>query len=209
MKKFMIIFTVGAVLLTGCSAAPDKTGATKVVSVDVSTLSREHKDGDLGYDLSKSVPVGGEHNARWAACKLWYTPVATEYAIHSMEHGAVWIAYLGTVSDSEVERLEELTAKYPYLLATPTELLPAPIVVSAWGVQMTTNDAGDPKIEEFVKKYAQGPQTPEPGAPCKEGGVNTPAEANKVPAATPVSGAEAPATEGEEGESMLEEEIAP
>jgi hypothetical protein len=35
--------------------------------------------------------------------------------------------------------------------------------------------ANDPRIAQFIQKYAQGPQTPEPGAPCS-GGTGTPAQ---------------------------------
>jgi predicted small secreted protein len=193
----MLILASVALAATSLTACGEKTpSAGADVIVDASTLSREHAEGPLGYDLSKSVPVGGVHNARWAACQVWYTPVAPEYAIHSMEHGAVWVAYVAMMSDPEVADLVELSAKYPYLLATPHESLPAPIVASAWGVQIKLNSTKDPRLEEFIAKYAQGPQTPEPGAPCAEGGLTSPVEASTVGAAVVDNGTpSAPAVE--------------
>ena len=176
-----LIGAIGAVvLLTACGGGSAPTATSGELNVDPSTLSREHAAGPLGYDLAKSVPLGGVHNSRWAACQVWYTPVAPEYAIHSMEHGAVWVAYVATMSDPEVEDLVEFSAKYPYMLAAPYTELPAPIVATAWGVQIMVNNTKDPRLEEFIKKYAQGPQTPEPGAPCTEGGITSAAEASSV-----------------------------
>ena len=72
-------------------------------------LSQEHKDTKLGYFLGKEIPMGGIHNAYWANCQAWSTPVAAEYAIHSMEHGATWIAYNNLLKANEIKILENLT----------------------------------------------------------------------------------------------------
>lgn len=184
MKRTLLGLALAALAASTLTACGEKTpSAGADVKVDASTLSREHAEGPLGYDLSKSVPVGGVHNAKWAACQVWYTPVAPEYAIHSMEHGAVWVAYIATMSDPEVGDLVELSAKFPYLLATPHQELPAPLVASAWGVQIKLDSTKDPRLEEFIAKYSQGPQTPEPGAPCAEGGLTSAVEASSVNAA--------------------------
>ncbi|MPZ29305.1 MAG: DUF3105 domain-containing protein, partial [Micromonosporaceae bacterium] len=45
----------------------------------------------------------------------------------------------------------------------------APVVASAWGKQLPLDSADDPRLKEFVRTFAQGPQTPEPGAPCTGG----------------------------------------
>jgi hypothetical protein len=55
------------------------------------------------------------------------------------------------------------------VLVSPYPGLPAPVVASAWGVQEWFHTAGDPKLNDFVSKYRQGPQTPEPGAACTNG----------------------------------------
>jgi hypothetical protein len=47
------------------------------------------------------------------------------------------------------------------------------VVASAWGLQLATDDASDPRLAEFVRRHAEGPQTPEPGAPCR-GAAGTP-----------------------------------
>jgi hypothetical protein len=46
-------------------------------------------------------------------------------------------------------------------------------MLSAWGHQLSVDSAADPRVEEFITAYVQGPQTPEPGAPCT-GGLTAP-----------------------------------
>ena len=42
----------------------------------------------------------------------------------------------------------------------------SPIVLTAWNVQLSLENANDERINAFLKKYRQGAQTPEPGATC-------------------------------------------
>jgi hypothetical protein len=53
------------------------------------------------------------------------------------------------------------------------------VVATAWGKQLTLEGAEDPDLERFIRKFSEGPQTPDIGlgAGCK-GGVEQPQ--NKV-----------------------------
>jgi hypothetical protein len=55
----------------------------------------------------------------------------------------------------------------------PLPPLPSAVVASAWGFQLLVDDASDPRLAEFVRRYLNGPLAPEPGAPCR-GGAGTP-----------------------------------
>ena len=57
-----------------------------------------------------------------------------------------------------------------YIFMSPYPDQAAPIMATAWGVQLTVKSADDPALADFAQKYSQGPQTPEPGATC-DGGV--------------------------------------
>ena len=46
-------------------------------------------------------------------------------------------------------------------------------MASAWGLQLKADSAADPAVAAFVQAYANGPQSPEPGAPCT-GAFGTP-----------------------------------
>ena len=55
------------------------------------------------------------------------------------------------------------------MVLSPYDGLPGPVVASAWGTQLVLTGVDDPRLEEFIKAYRQGPQTPEPGAACTGG----------------------------------------
>ncbi len=130
-------------------------------------LSRNHVDTAVSYP--QNPPVGGDHNPVWTNCGVYDGPVVTEQAVHSLEHGAVWIAHQPDLEQSELDTLVEVADSNSYVLLSPVEGIESPIVLTAWGVQLAVDSADDPRVETFVAKYQQGPQTPEPGAACTGG----------------------------------------
>ncbi|GAB2675862.1 DUF3105 domain-containing protein [Thalassiella azotivora] len=134
-------------------------------------LPRDHVTEQVQYD--QSPPVGGNHEGVWTNCGVYAQPLSNEQSVHSLEHGAVWITYDPALPAAQVETLTALVQPNPFGLQSPFPGLSSPIVASAWGVQLAVDDADDPRLARFIEKYAQGEQTPEPGAPCT-GGV-TPA----------------------------------
>ncbi len=124
-------------------------------------------------DYDPIPPVGGPHNAQWLNCGVYDQPVPNENAVHSLEHGAVWITYRPDLPADQVETLRGLVRGRAYALLSPYPDLPAPVVASAWGLQLRVDSASDARLARFLVKYMQGPQTPEPGAACF-GGVGAP-----------------------------------
>ncbi|MDP8947436.1 MAG: DUF3105 domain-containing protein [Actinomycetota bacterium] len=131
----------------------------------------EHTDGAVDY--AQSPPAGGEHNPIWQNCGFYDEPIRSETAVHSLEHGAVWITYNPDLPQDEVERLRDLAQSEDYVLVSPYPDLDSPVVASAWGKQLNLKSAEDPDLERFIGAYSQGPQTPEPGAACT-GGIGNP-----------------------------------
>jgi hypothetical protein len=136
-----------------------------------SHLSRHHVEGPVHY--AQNPPVGGNHNPVWQNCGFYPKPLQNVHAVHSMEHGSVWITYRPELPKDQVEKIKKLVEGQTYLLASPYPNLPAPVVASAWGEQLELGSANDPRLEQFVKAFREGPQTPEPGAPCI-GGIGSP-----------------------------------
>jgi hypothetical protein len=134
-------------------------------------LSRNHVNNPVQYP--QNPPVGGDHNPIWLNCGIYSSPVPSENAVHSMEHGSVWITYQPNLPANEVSALQKLVGKNTYVILSPYPGLPAPIVASAWGVQAKYTSASDPNLAQFMHYYRQGPQTPEQGASCT-GGTGTP-----------------------------------
>ncbi|MGH8907277.1 MAG: DUF3105 domain-containing protein [Egibacteraceae bacterium] len=163
-----------AMLAAGCGggqAAPRAEGEGEPPGVQTfQVTSSDHVEGTVDYP--QDPPAGGPHNPVWQNCGFYSQPVTKEMAVHSMEHGAVWITYAPDLPTDQVTALRALAAR-PYVLATPYPGLPSAVVASAWGKQLGVDGAADPRLEAFVEEFANGPQTPEPGAPC-DGGVGEP-----------------------------------
>lgn len=134
-------------------------------------LPRDHSD--LPQTYPQTPPVGGVHNPVWQNCGIYDQPVHNENAVHSLEHGAVWITYQPDLPQAAVDKLRSLVRGHDHALLSPYPGLPKPVVASAWGLQLPLDDANDPRLPLFISRYEQGPQTPEPGAACT-GGVGTP-----------------------------------
>jgi len=132
-----------------------------------SGLARDHVNGPISYP--QVPPVGGPHNPVWLNCGIYDQPVPNENAVHSLEHGAVWITYQPNLSAADVAQLRSLVRGHAYVILSPYPGLPARVVASAWGAQLRATSADDPRLTQFIKTYEQGPQTPEPGAPCSGG----------------------------------------
>jgi hypothetical protein len=119
-------------------------------------------------DYEQSPPAGGEHNPVWLNCGVYDEPVPNELAVHSLEHGAVWVTYRPDLPADQVESLVD-SVPSEYMVVSPYEGLPSPVVASAWGAQIELDGVSDPRLAAFIREYRQGPQTPEPGAACTGG----------------------------------------
>jgi hypothetical protein len=133
------------------------------------TLSRNHVAKKVTYPVEP--PVGGDHNQVWMNCDgdVYSKPLNNENAVHSLEHGAVWVTYSDKAPKADVEKLAAKVKKTPYSLMSPDDKQEDPIVLSAWGHQRTVTGADDPNVDTFFEKFVQGEQTPEPGAACTNG----------------------------------------
>lgn len=129
-------------------------------------LGATHTTEDVSY--AQTPPVGGDHHPTWQNCGFYTEPVVEEHAVHSLEHGAVWITHDPELPAADVDRLRDLADRHSYLLVSPLEGVQG-VVASAWGLQLELDSADDERLEPFLIAYLQGPQTPEPGAPCSGG----------------------------------------
>lgn len=111
-------------------------------------------------------PVSGEHLSAWQNCGIYDQPVGLGNALHSMEHGAVWLTYAPDLSDSQIAELQDMVRGHGFVLMSPYSPQTDPVVLTAWGVQLVIDSLPDDRIEKFIAYYENGPQNPEPGAPC-------------------------------------------
>jgi hypothetical protein len=166
------------VAVAGCSAGSStpKPSAPSIAGVQVfSDLSHKHVAGPVVYP--QHPPVGGPHwpptaggVLGWQRCGIYTEPVVDEFAVHSLEHGAVWLTYRPGLPAAAVTSLASLAGIRPaYVLVSPYPGQPAPVMATAWGLQLSVDSVDDPRLAEFTRGYAGGAQGQEPGADCAHG----------------------------------------
>ncbi|GAB2498399.1 DUF3105 domain-containing protein [Nocardiopsis aegyptia] len=139
--------------------------------------SYAHVDVGQRVDYEQSPPVGGDHWAYWQNCGVYSEALTNEFAVHSLEHGAVWITYEPDLPQDEIDALDSLYSPGDYLVVSPYEgEMDAPIVASSWGRQVTAETADDQDLTRFVQRYERGTDVPEPGASCSGGVAETATE---------------------------------
>jgi hypothetical protein len=168
-----VLAAAGALVACGDDAADPPATAAATSSDGVVTfdnLARDHTSDEMDYP--QTPPVGGDHDPAWLNCNgvVYPDAVRDENAVHSLEHGAVWVTYDPDLPQDQVDALVDKVKGQPYTLMSPYPDQPAPVMATAWGVQLSVDMADDPALDEFLTTYRQGEQTPEPGAAC-DGGV--------------------------------------
>ncbi|MEJ7764122.1 MAG: DUF3105 domain-containing protein [Acidimicrobiales bacterium] len=163
----------------------------------------EHVEGPVDYGTTKFVPPGvappagyppvaGRHNPKWLRCDVYDAPVPNEYAVHSLERGAVWFAYRPGLPAEQVRQLAALAKTTvrdensvsrddyagEFLLISPYEGLPAPIVAVAWATWLAVEDASDPALSRWVTNFAGGNQGGKGRQGCRKDGL-TPEKARQ------------------------------
>lgn len=212
----VVLFAVGAIGFA--LARVNESEANQIASPD-------ELDGLQSYDYSDSVhtadpvdyeespPVGGPHadSPQWADCTgtVYDVDIRHENAVHSLEHGAVWITYNpDLVSGDDIAALEELVA--PGRMLSPYEGLDSPISIQSWNHQLKVDAADDPRLKQYADFFTFNPEFhPEPGASCQNPAfVDNPLlEADDGPA--PAAPSEAPATEAPSSDAPASDEATP
>ncbi|MEE1801432.1 DUF3105 domain-containing protein [Streptomyces sp. NPDC101062] len=185
-RSRIITITLSAVVVVGLvgfgayalNKESDKKEAEKAAAAapvkeekswDAKKLGRNHVTETVKYPMTP--PVGGDHNQVWMNCEgdVYKEAIPEVNAVHSLEHGAVWVTYNDKASDDDVKALSDKVGKTPYTLMSPVKDQDGAIMLSAWGKQVTVDSASDSRVNQFFTKYVQGEQTPEPGAACTGG----------------------------------------
>ncbi len=168
MKLPFIILTGLTLLFAACNKADESVPLTGLKTFKYTGgQSGLHKEGRLTY--TETPPVGGAHNPVWQNCGVYDTQIAVENAVHSLEHGAVWITYQPDLATDEVAKLREYAKGQTYMLVSPYQYgaLDKPIYVIAWNHSMSVDKADDKRIASFIKKFKNvADNTPEFGAAC-------------------------------------------
>lgn len=163
---------VVAVIVIGIAALIVYQQRQTSASIPEGTLSysyagAEHSNDPVTY--AENPPVGGVHHPTWQNCGYYPAPVPNENAVHSLEHGAIWITYQPDLPQEQVDILRNLAESQSFILVSPMEGIPTPVVASAWGRQVQLESAEDERLDQFIRRFRLSPEAPEPGAACGGG----------------------------------------
>jgi len=136
----------------------------EIEGVQVYENTTTHVEGTVDYP--QTPPTGGPHNAMWLNCGIYTEPQPAENAVHSLEHGAIWVTYdASLVKDAELDALRA-TLPSSHAILSPYEGLDSPIVLSGWNHQLKVDSADDARIAQFFEEFWRSQNVPEPNASC-------------------------------------------
>lgn len=169
----MVFTSLRASTLDLCYGGAPQLGLAECTSSRWAAIPHEHPN----VSYPQVPPVGGEHwpprtaeGPGWQRCGGCTEPVVDEFAVHSVEHGAVWLTYRPGAAPADVQALAALTAvNAAYVLVSPVRGQAQPFMATVWGLQLGADSATDPRLRTFTQTYAGGGQGDEPGADCANG----------------------------------------
>jgi hypothetical protein len=168
------VIVIGAMLAGGLLGSdplndvPDGLDPNTRIVADVA--SGIHEDGDIAY--AELLPPGGPHNPIWQNCGFYDGVIRTENAVHSLEHGAVWLTYRSDIAQNDLDTLAGFGRNRTKVLVSEQPLQDSPIVATAWGYQYEAQSADEEGLLRFIAELEGSPDSPEPNGACG-GGVST------------------------------------
>ncbi|WP_051392805.1 DUF3105 domain-containing protein [Glycomyces arizonensis] len=141
-------------------------------------VQQEHVDGEAGWDGNPPVyelapPVAGNHLSVWQTCNgsVYDGPITDGNAVHSMEHGAVWLTYdPELVDEAQIAALAAKIEGRDYSLMSPYPGQGVAVSLQSWGNQYQTDDPADPNIDAYLDTYILNEAfNPEAMATCSGG----------------------------------------
>ena len=128
--------------------------------------TNETVEGEIEY--AQSPPTNGDHAPLWQNCGSYSEPINDANAVHSLDHGVVWITYSPGLSQGEIGALRSYAAE-EYVIVSPYPDQDAPVIATAWRNQIELDGADDPRLRQFVDGYRVSELAPLSGNRCERG----------------------------------------
>jgi hypothetical protein len=139
------------------------------IEVYPATTNRSVK-GPIHYD--REPPTNGDHAPIWLNCGFYEKPVQNRFAVHSLDHGVVWITYRPDLPSGQVDKLRPY-GRENYVIVSPYPGQDAPVIATSWRVQLELRATEDPRLKRFVDEFRISELAPLSGNRCV-GGVGDP-----------------------------------
>jgi hypothetical protein len=176
----VVVVVFGAAVITYATLRVNKANEDRVTSPDQIqgvqsfeyAAGQQHVQTPVTY--TESPPVGGPHDPFWADCTgtVYTVDIRHENAVHSLEHGAVWITYNpDELSQNDIDELAALVDNEPGRMLSPYAGLDSAISVQSWNHQLKVDSASDKRIKQFADLMTFNADVenhyPEIGASCE------------------------------------------
>ena len=154
----VLVVGFAGVLIVDKATAEELPGVSKE-----SNEGRGHVDSGTEVEYATATPTSGTHAEGAARCGILDQQIPNEFAVHSLEHGAVVIWYQPTLDDATVSRLRDIVNRFDHhVILSPNAQMTDPVVATAW-LRLKAYDGADAEIEEFISVYRErGPES----VPC-------------------------------------------
>ncbi len=175
-RLVVLLAVLGALVLVGAALAVpvaverwrDLTTPTLDDVRIYEDLRSDHINDDEKVEYDPAPPPGGPHADIWLECGVYDEPVRDENAVHSLEHGTVWITY--DPEELSADDVSELAEQLPGKgILSPYPGQDARVIVTVWGRQLDLRSPGDDRLGLFLEAYGDGHTAPEPMASCEGG----------------------------------------
>jgi hypothetical protein len=190
-------------------AAKGVADAKKIPGIITETIKgQQHTSDPISYDpclqcgteKGYSPPIGGKHDPTWADCSgtVYTAPIRNENAVHTLEHGAVWITYQPNLPGADVDKLKSVVDGKNYTLLSPYPGLKSKVSLQAWGYQLFLDSVDMGMVKRFLRDLRDNVQNaPEPHGVCSNPDFKVaPLPPGPTPTATPAPPATAPKPSG-------------
>ena len=164
-----VLFSVALISCSSGESEPVEVSTEEMLE-EVEYLvitSREHTDENVDYPTIP--PAGGNHLGIWHTCGIYKVELLDEAAVHSLEHGAVWVTYKPEIAKEEIIKLTTMLSSRSKILLSPHPEQISPIVATAWGRRLEIESSNDLRLEKFVDFFVDGEAAPEAGITCDRG----------------------------------------
>jgi hypothetical protein len=123
-------------------------------------------EGPIEYE--RHPPTNGDHAPIWQNCGFYEKPIEDRHAVHSLDHGVVWITYRPNLPEQQIEVLRSY-GNENYVIVSPYPGQDAPVTATSWRVQLELNGANDPRLKHFVNEFRISELAPLSGNRCTLG----------------------------------------
>lgn len=122
----------------------------------------------IEYARSEAPPTNGKHDPLWQNCGYYPREINDRHAVHSLDHGVVWITYQPDLPQRQVNELRDY-ARREYTIVSPYPGQSAPVTATSWRVQLELRSATDPRLRQFVDQFRNSEIAPLSGNRCELG----------------------------------------